>query len=441
MDNELISFLKKYDISDSSNVYIVAFSGGYDSMFLLDNLKKTVQNKIVAIHLNHNWRKHECDIEELNCKNFCQKIGVEFYCEKLSSDIPHTETAAREARYKFFEKCAAKFNSNVVFTAHNKNDNVETVLYRIMKGTGINGLCGIREHRGIFYRPMLNISRDFIEDYCNKNNLCPNIDSSNSNIKYKRNFLRHEILPKLLEEFPNATNSIHMLSEVADEETEIINKYLISILNEITIDNKYSTKKYLNLSKALQIKIIYDIFQKFNFDYDRKTILKINNVIHEFSNSKSGKKYSINNVYFIFVNSDYFEIIKNDTDINKFNIEITKEGSYSIENFTFEISKFEEEIKNFPKDDEYYAYIDLKNIPFKFSLRTRNDGDIINPLGMNGSQKLKKFLISKHIPNHIKDDLILLAQGKEILWVPGYGLSEKIKVTNKPTHIVKLYIN
>ena len=185
MDNSVIKFLEKYNINNPAITYLVAFSGGFDSMFLLDILRKSTDNRIVAIHLNHNWRKGECDIEEVNCRNYCNKIGVEFYSEKLSQDCPHTETFAREARYVFFKKCATKFETNVVFTAHNKNDNVETLIYRIFKGTGIKGLSGISEHRDIFYRPILNFSREKIENYCKENNLSPNIDSSNSNTKYK----------------------------------------------------------------------------------------------------------------------------------------------------------------------------------------------------------------------------------------------------------------
>ena len=145
-------FLEKYNLNNPENTYLCAFSGGYDSMCLLHSLKQiTPQNRIVAIHLNHNWRGEESNQEEENCRNFCSEIGVEFYSEKLSSDIPHTETAAREARYEFFESCSKKFNSKIIFTAHNKNDNAETLIYRICKGKGIRGLCGIAENRKILH--------------------------------------------------------------------------------------------------------------------------------------------------------------------------------------------------------------------------------------------------------------------------------------------------
>ena len=151
INSKIKSFLKKYNLDNKELVYLVGFSGGYDSMCLLDILHKiSPKNKIIALHLNHKWRGKESDKEEVNCKKFCEKIGVEFYSESLSPKTPHTETAAREARYKFFEKCGSKFNSDIIFTAHNKNDNAETLIYRICTGTGISGLQGIAENRGIF---------------------------------------------------------------------------------------------------------------------------------------------------------------------------------------------------------------------------------------------------------------------------------------------------
>ena len=216
MQDKILSFLKKYKIENSTLNYLVAFSGGFDSMCLLDILKKNTSNRIIAIHLNHNWRGEESDKDEENCRNFCEKIGVEFYSEKLSIDIPHTETAARQARYDFFERCSEKFSSKIIFTAHNKNDNVETVLYRIIKGTGIVGLRGIQPHRDIYYRPLLEIEREEIENYCKNNQLTPNIDSSNTNTKYRRNFIRQDILPKLKFINSNLMDSIDNLSQIAE---------------------------------------------------------------------------------------------------------------------------------------------------------------------------------------------------------------------------------
>ncbi len=431
-------FLEKYGLNDPNLTYLVAFSGGYDSMCLLHSLNKVTKNKIIAIHLNHKWRGTESDIEEQNCKNFCESIGVDFYCENLSPEVPKTETAARQARYEFFENCSKKFDSKIVFTAHNKNDNIETLIYRICTGTGISGLQGIVENREIYYRPLLDVSRKDIENYCYKNNLNANNDSSNSNIKYKRNFIRAEILPKLLDVNSNTYESIHSLSEIAQEETSIIEEYLKILSDKITENGKIKTKKFIKLSHNVQKRFIYKLFLENKLDYDRKKILNIHNFIEENATSKSGKTCSLSENLWIFVSEESIEIIDNNKSITPY-FHITKEGKYEDKGYVFEIQKFEKEVRKFPKDSEYSAYVNLKNIPLDFEIRTRQDGDIIRPFGLNGTQKLKKYLNEKKIPNHEKENLLFMTQFNEVFWAIGLGISDKIKVTSKPTHHLTFY--
>ena len=246
------NFIKKHNLSGT---IIVAFSGGYDSMCLLDVLNK-LGEKVIAVHLNHNWRGEESLKEAENCENFAKSRGIQYYSEILSDCIEKTETAAREARYDFFRRCAKKFNSKIVFTAHNFDDNSETVLYRIIRGTGTIGLQGIAEKRDIFFRPLLKTTRVEIEKYCKDNNLNPNNDSSNSNTKYKRNFIRHKIIPLLKEINPNVTDALNSLSEIAYEENRLIDTYL--------------PKNLILASEIEQKRLIYKILNENNIDYDRK---------------------------------------------------------------------------------------------------------------------------------------------------------------------------
>ena len=407
-------------------------------MCLLDILHKIApKNKIIALHLNHKWRGKESDREEENCKKFCEKIGVEFYSESLSPKTPHTETAAREARYKFFEKCGGKFNSDIIFTAHNKNDNAETLIYRICTGTGISGLQGIAENRGIFYRPLLEISRKEIEAYCKDNKLKPNNDSSNSDSKYKRNYIRAKAMPALSGVNENVYNNLQTLCDVAKEETEIVEEYLKGLTKKITKDGKIQTQKFLKLSQPVQRKLIYNIFIKNNLDYDRKKILKILDFIKENACSKSGKTCSLTSDLWIFASDKIICTIKKENpDLPS--VSINTEGKYKLGNYTFEIEKFNKEVKKFPPAQDDVAYVDLSRFNFDFELRTRQEGDIIKPYGLKGSQKLKKYLNEKKIPNHEKDNLLFFTQGKEILWAINLGISDKIKVVKNPTHRLKI---
>lgn len=428
-------FLEKYNLNNPENTYLCAFSGGYDSMCLLHSLKQiTTQNRIVAIHLNHNWRGEESNQEEENCRNFCSEIGVEFYSEKLSSDIPHTETAAREARYEFFESCSKKFNSKIIFTAHNKNDNAETLIYRICKGTGIRGLCGIAENRGIYYRPLLQISREKIEKYCSDFNLKPNNDSSNSDTSYKRNFIRAEILPKLNKKInPNTIEMVNSLSNAAREDTAIVEEYLNQLYTKIKQDNKIKTQEFLKLSFPTQKRIIYNLFIENNLDYDNEKITNILENILNNATSKSGKTSSLTTNLWIFTNNQFIEII-NKKNEKPPTLQIKKEGKYETQDYIFTLEKYDQKTTHFPKENENTAIVNLENFDFDFELRTRQNGDIIQPFGMAGTQKLKKYFNEKKVPQHEKSNILLLTQNKEVLWATGLGISDKIKVRTKPTH-------
>lgn len=441
IENTIKSFLEEYGINNPSLVYLVGFSGGYDSMCLLYAIHKAApDNRIVAVHLNHKWRGEESDREEQNCRDFCENIGGEFYCENISAGVAHTETDARDARYEFFTKCAEKYNSDIVFTAHNKNDNAETLVYRLCKGTGISGLQGIAQKRGIFYRPLLSVSREEIEKYCANNKLNPNCDSSNADTKYKRNYIRAKIIPMLSEINPNAVDMINSLSEVARQECEIVEEYLSFIREKISENGEISTKKFLKQSDSVQKRLIYNMYIENKLDYDREKIQNIYDFIKENSTSKSGKTRSLTENLWLFVSDKIVKLVKpSDERLPYFHI--TKEGIYKCGEYIFEIEKFEKPVKKYPKETEDTAYVDLSRFKTDFEIRTRKDGDIIRPFGLDGSQKLKKYLNSKKIPNHQKDKLLFLAQNKEILWAINLGISDKIKVVKNPTHRLKFYKN
>ena len=232
-------------------------------------------------------------------------------------------------------------------------------------------------------------------------------------------------------------DKINTLSDIAKEESEIIDEYVKIIQEKITESNKIKTKKFLKQSLPVQKRLIYNLFIKYNLDYDRTKILNILEFIHNNSDSKSGKTCSLTENLWIFVSYESIETITNN-DFKPPSIRITKEGKYNTSEYTFEIEKFEKEVRKFPKDNEGIAYVNLP-YPIDFELRTRQEGDIIQPLGMKGTQKLKKYLNEKKIPNHEKDKLLFLAQGNEILWAINSGISDKIKVSSKPSHRLTFY--
>lgn len=439
LKDKVSEFLNKYHLTDKT--LVVGFSGGHDSMCLLDilfRLSSVLSFKLVAAHLNHNWRGIESKMEQDVCRKFCEERQIEFYTKTAALNMKQSEAVARAMRYDFFTRAIEKYKADALLTAHNKDDNAETLLYRVIKGTGVTGLKGIAENRDYIYRPLLDVTREEIDEYCESNNLLPNNDSSNADVKYKRNFIRHNLLPMAKEINENVVDALQSLSRVASDESAIIDEYMDYVKSVIIVNGSIITERYMNLSAPVKRKLIYDMVVAHNLDYDSDKIYNLYKFAEENHTSQNGTKMSLTSGLWLFVSSQIIEIITKTPKLED-EVLVRLEGSYEIGDYVFEISSYAgEDITKFPADTSYTAYVDLRDIDLDFVLRTRHDGDIINPLGMVGTMKLKKYLISKSVPQHKKDDLILLCKDNEVLWVAGLGLSNKILVTDKPTHKIVL---
>ena len=447
MIERIADFLRKYELQDKT--IIVGFSGGYDSMCLLDILSKLKEQEefwemtVIAAHFNHNWRGEEALKEQEVCRLFAASRGMEFYTATAPLGLKKSENEARIARYEFFEEAMEEYDADAVFTAHNKDDNAETVLYRVTKGTGLVGLKGISEKRNCFYRPLLKTSRAEIVSYCDKNNLNPNNDSSNSDTGYKRNYLRLNIIPALEKINPSVKDSLNTLAEVSTSENEIIEEYLSTLRDDVIQDDKIVSEAYKKLSKPVKKRFIHEYIQKFDLDYDFKKINEIYEFIEANLSRKNGSTLSLATAKWLYVDEKIIETIprrgKSENKIEYPEILINGEGEYSIGDRTLTLKKYvEKEIFIFPDSTASFVYADLSKVKMPLTLRTRRDGDIINPFGMRGTMKLKKYLNSKGVNRHKRDEILLLANDNEVLWVVGVGLSDKIGVTSVPTHVIEV---
>lgn len=443
--DEVSKFLKKYQLEDKT--IIVGFSGGFDSMCLLDVLSKLHNTEefkelnIIAAHFNHNWRGAEALKEQEICKLFASSKGFEFYTKTGAVPLKKSENEARLARYEFFEDAYEYYDADAVFTAHNRDDNAETVLYRVIKGTGLVGLKGISEKRDYFYRPILNISRTEILKYCEENNLIPNFDSSNDDIQFKRNFLRLNVIPILEKINTNVKDSLCNLAKVARSEDLIIEEYLEILRKNIYDGEKLISVEYAKLSKPVKFRILHEFVQKLDLDYDYKKINEIYEFIENNITQKNGSTLSLATSLWLYVDNKIIETIppKVKKSSENINVVIDDLGEYYIGDKKLTIKKYEEkELFVFPEATSNFVYVDLSKIKMPLTIRTRQDGDMISPFGMSGSMKLKKYLNSKCIPRHNRDNLLLLTDKKEILWVIGVGISNKIGVVDTPTHVIEI---
>lgn len=423
-------FIEKYNISGT---VLCALSGGCDSVVMLHVLSRLLPaDNIVALHLNHNWRAEESDRDEEFSRQFAHSLSIRFFSERLGADVRETETDARAARYDFFERCAAKFGSSVLMLAHNKNDNAETLLYRVIKGTGPAGLCAMVQKRGIFYRPLLEVSRREIEEYANKHGLNYVCDSSNEDTRYARNLIRKEILPLMQKINPDVIDAASNLIKLSNMHSRIISNSLECVKNELLTDkNEIFLDKFFDLDESLKFEIMNDFLacELKNRDYSRiKSYVDF--VL------RGGRKKSLNGKVFLEVCGN--KIFKTRVCEKKLTeIKITGPGVYDFEGIKVLIEKVSSKCDFKNKNGVKYLNLDFKD---DIILRTRRDGDVFSPCGMkNGKMKLKKYLINEKIPRQMRDNLLLLANKDEILCILGIQISQKAVVAeNTSCYRVKI---
>ncbi len=449
MINGVKNFLKKHGLFASEKTFLVGFSGGYDSMCMLDVLHRISEKvgfKLVALHLNHNWRGKEAEIEQENCENYCKQKNIQIITEILPPDVPKTETAAREKRQEFFKKYYKKLNADGLFLAHTKSDNTETILYRLTKGTGVRGLCGILEHSSLdfceVYRPLMNFTRKDILRYCTVNKLVPNNDSSNFDTKYARNFIRHQIVSELKTINPKIDDVFLNLSQIAISEQNIVNEYLNQIKQEIVKDGYFLTQKFCKLSKDVQYKMILNFLIENNLDYDSRKVLEIYDFIYKSAKYKSGKTLSLTKDLWLFVSKEKIcTIIDIEPEKIDEHVDINQCGKYFFNGSVLSLKKYNgTQIPDFPQEFENKVYVSLPD-KFNLTLRTRAHGDIIQPFGMQGSMKLKKLFINKGIEKFKRDEILLLCKNQEVMWAVGVCLNEKLRAKDIPTHVITVEKN
>ena len=249
MKETVLETIKKYNLIENKDKIVIGVSGGPDSITLLNVLLEIQKEKIynfnmVVCHVNHMIREEAADDEEYVLK-FCKKYNIEFYSkrigiEKIAKESKiGTEEAGRIERYKFFNEILRKTSSNKIATAHTANDNAETVLMNIIRGSGTAGLKGIEAKRDNLIRPLIECSRDQIEEYCRENNLEPRIDKTNYENVYTRNKVRNLLIPYIKENFnPNIIEGINRLSDLSKQENEYLEKQTEKVYENILIESK-----------------------------------------------------------------------------------------------------------------------------------------------------------------------------------------------------------
>ena len=444
IEEKIFSFTNKNRLIEKGDSILIGFSGGADSRFVLYFLNKYAAKykiEIAAVHVNHMLRGKEAERDENFCRKVADEIGIEFYSKSVNvksyakKNKFSIEEAARILRYEVFEEIADKENFTKICTAHNMNDNSETVLLNLFKGTGTAGLSGIPPKRGKIIRPLLAVTRDEIEDYLSSENIKFITDSSNADVNFLRNKIRREILPVVRSGInPQVDKAILNLSGIISERNIFIKNYADKLRVKLLEKDSGKLKLKISLPETDSTLLLDEIIRPelvgiFSFSPEYQDIEKIKDLI----NSQKGSVAAFReNLYGI---REKNEVLFYRAKENSGESEITFRIGEKVKTDDFELI-FSDNLKK----ESGCEIISLDDLDETFILRKWKTGDKFQPLGMKGKKKISDFLTDIKIPSHERADVYVVVNNNEIIWVVGYRISDKVKIKNNSRKKAKLCV-
>jgi tRNA(Ile)-lysidine synthase len=424
---QFLNHIKRNNLCSKEDRILLAVSGGLDSMVMLD-LFLTAGFSIGVAHCNFMLRGEESDKEEKFIERFCMDQGIPFYCRRFDTaqyaakERLSIQVAARHLRYQFFRTISSANHFTKVGTAHHLNDNLETVLMNLVRGTGIDGLCGIPISNGNIIRPLLFASREEINEYAVSRNLSWCEDSSNASQDYQRNILRHTVIPKLKElnpaletRFKDSLERISGTRHLAGEWLAGISKEVLTVSGDKTIINKTAIFNHPHAAVVL-----WEMIKSLGFSYEQcKSITQTVQSGKVFYSTTHELVHDRTSLIIIPIDHPLFE----ESTIN------SDDETVALGSEQLIISKRGNDRLDFT--DPWTAYFDRDKITFPLTWRNWKDGDSFVPLGMNNRKKLSDFLIDLKIPMSDKKGITVLESAGEIIWVVGYRISNVVKITDE----------
>jgi tRNA(Ile)-lysidine synthase len=415
--------------------FLLAVSGGMDSMMLLYAFKELRLNFGVA-HCNFQLRGEESNLDETLVTNSCSKIpfhvkiiDIKKYQETNNAS---TQMAARETRYNWFNELANDNQYDYIVTAHHLNDQIETFFINLSRGTGIEGLAGINPFNGRIFRPMLNVSRSEIECFVGAQKIKYREDKSNSSLKYKRNKIRHQLIPLFKELNPSFEETMLNNMKILESTNHIYQKKIDSVLSSGIIKTK-ETNFYIDIAKLKSTskpqQFLFEFIRRYNFNATQSGLI-FSTINTSYTPGKIFESLShkliIDRVYLIITpnKEQEKEIIK----IKKKDKNVTYPISLSFDTLP------NDDIKINP--DTNLAYLDFDKISFPLSLRRWQQGDFFYPLGMTKKKKLSDFFIDNKLSILEKEATYILTSNDEIIWVIGKRVSNNHKITSDTKNIL-----
>ncbi len=438
MLERFLEYIKETNLFSLRDKILLGFSGGPDSVALAYLLHKAGFNLALA-HVNFHLRGEDADRDQQFSRDFARRYALEFFTTDFDTrQYARTqglsiEEAARDLRYSWFEQIRSSHGFDYIATAHNADDNVETILFNLARGTGLRGLLGIPAKRGNIVRPLLFAFKDEILAFCRENNLPFRIDRTNNQTEFTRNKIRHLIVPQFLQINSGFKNNVLRTSAILHEVYDLTQEFVAHCHQEIV--SIQGQDIYINKEKLLQCRyprlFLFEFLSGYGF-----TPGQVDNVC-EIIESQPGK--IVKSVDYQLINDRQALIL---TPIpSEENIEIsintgTREVEVDNVKIKFEILSVTE--LNSLKQPPSVALLDYDKLDFPLKIRHWQQGDYFYPFGMRGRKKLSDFFAEKKIPLHKKKQVLILESNGRIVWVMGYRPDNRFRITPETKRVLKV---
>ncbi len=432
MLTDIIKTIKDYDMLRRGEHVLVALSGGADSSVLLDVLLKCREELgiiVSAAHLNHMLRGKDAYEDEDFVREKCKKLGVPFVCERIDITAlaqksgQSTELCAREVRYDFLCRAKRELSADKIATAHNANDNLETVIFNLSRGGGTDGMCGIPPVRGDIIRPLISVSRQEIEEYATQNSIAFCEDKTNAETVYTRNKIRHNIIPEMLKINSAAIKNASRSSRILRDDADFLKKEACLAAERVmTGDVKCEVEKLFSLHPALFGRVCESFAAKvageknYVLEYRHVTALRVlcqsavpSGEVHLPGGICARREYE----KLVFEKNEKSAV----TELTKLSKGEFKFGKFQIfVKKTVKTEKINNSVNTF--------LISCDRIQNGLVLRSRATGDEVK-LPKRPTKSLKKLFIEKRIPKAKREKIPVIADGENTVAVYGIGTDER----------------
>ncbi|MFL2510705.1 MAG: tRNA lysidine(34) synthetase TilS [Candidatus Neomarinimicrobiota bacterium] len=434
MQNKILSNIESL-IENEKPHFLLALSGGVDSMVMLDCFKKmSNQYEFSVCHVNHNYQENALLMEKLvsdSCGSNIKCIIKQISSSNITSNI---ESKFRDLRYKALEEARKEINADYIITAHHADDQAETILMKILNSSGFSGLEGIRKKNNNVLRPMIDISKEEIAEYANKQSVDYLDDFSNNDMSFTRNFLRSKVFPNLRK----VKNNIHLPFLDFNNRVKEVNELIEYTENMFYESESFNKKKklvqinrdiFLNLPLLVQLRVITKLC------YQENSISKtdVRELKDFFRKNQIGSERKINELTIAIDRNDIIIFESFENTVYK---EVLAGENIKDEDFTFSWN-FDKKPKHFIGDSST-EFIDASNLSSALVIRSVKKDDQFLPLGMKDSKKVNKFLKDKKISSFKRNQSLVVCNNEEIVWVAGHQLSDKYKINQNSKKIAKL---